>query len=29
MPQPVAPDTDEAGPARTLRIPIVLVPPAQ
>lgn len=29
MPQPVAPGTDEAGPARTLRIPILLAPPAQ
>jgi len=29
MPQPVAPGTDEAGPARTLRIPVVLAPPAQ
>jgi hypothetical protein len=29
MPQPVSPDSDVAGPARTLRIPIVLAPPAQ
>jgi hypothetical protein len=29
MPQPVSADSDVAGPARTLRIPIVLVPPAQ
>jgi hypothetical protein len=29
MPQPVSPDSDVAGPARTLRIPIVLAPSAQ
>jgi hypothetical protein len=29
MPQPISPDSDEAGPARTLRIPVVLLPPAQ
>lgn len=28
MPQPVSAGSDVAGPARTLRIPIVLVPPA-
>ena len=27
MPRPLNPDTDEAGPARTLRIPITLLPP--
>jgi len=29
MPHPVSPDSDEPGPARTLRIPVVLVPAAQ
>lgn len=29
MPAPVSADSDVAGPARTLRIPIVLAPPAQ
>lgn len=29
MPRPVNPDIDEPGPARTLRIPVVLVPAAQ
>lgn len=29
MPQPVSAGSDVAGPARTLRIPIVLAPPAQ
>jgi hypothetical protein len=29
MPQPVSPDSDVAGPARTLRIPIMLAPSAQ
>ncbi len=27
MPKPLSPDTDEAGPARTLRIPVTLTPP--
>lgn len=29
MPQPVTPDSDVAGPARTLRIPVTLTPTAQ
>ncbi len=29
MPRPVSPDSDEPGPARTLRIPVVLAPPAK
>ncbi len=29
MPKPVSPDSDVAGPGRTLRIPVVLVPPAK
>lgn len=29
MPQPVEPDSDVAGPARTLRVPLTLAPPAQ
>lgn len=29
MPKPVSPDSDVAGPARTIRIPVVLLPPAQ
>lgn len=29
MPRPASPDSDEPGPARTLRIPVILVPPAQ
>ena len=28
MPKPVSPDSDVAGPARTLRIPVILMPPA-
>ena len=28
MPRPKSPDSDEPGPARTLRIPVVLLPPA-
>jgi len=28
MPRPVSPDSDVAGPARTLRVPVTLVPPA-
>lgn len=29
MPRPASPDSDEPGPARTLRIPVVLAPPAK
>ena len=29
MPKPKSPDSDEPGPGRTLRIPVVLVPPAK
>ncbi len=29
MPRPLSPDSDESGPARTLRIPVVLVPAPQ
>lgn len=28
MPKPASPDSDEPGPARTLRVPVTLVPPA-
>jgi len=29
MPRPVSPDSDEPGPVRTLRVPVVLAPPAK